>query len=116
VAGLGLAAVFPTLVSLVPARFGWEQVPGVVGYQTAAAASGAAVLPYAAGLAAESVGLEVIGPVMFAGACAMLGLHLLTVRLAGGRRPPKEGRREEGRRGGGPSRRNVKLRRGAPGR
>jgi fucose permease len=87
VAGLGMAAVFPTLMGLAPRRFPPQRVASVVGYQTAAAALGAAALPYVAGFAAERSGLEVIGPVMCAGAGALLVLHLVTVRLAGGRPP-----------------------------
>jgi fucose permease len=65
VAGLGLAAVFPMLVSLTPARIGLTRSTRSMGYQLAAANLGAAVLPWTLGLVAEARGLEALGPGLF---------------------------------------------------
>lgn len=80
VAGLGLAAVFPTMVSLTPSRIGRLASTRVIGYQLAAANVGAACVPWLLGLAAESYGLAALGPGLF-GAAALAGLvHLWTDR------------------------------------
>lgn len=80
VAGLGLAAVFPTMVSLTPARIGRLASTKVIGYQLAAANVGAASVPWLLGLTAESYGLAALGPGLF-GVAALAGVvHLWTDR------------------------------------
>lgn len=80
VAGLGLAAIFPTLVSLTPARIGSFHSTSSIGYQLAAATLGAASIPWLLGALAESRGLETIGAGIFASAVVLLALHLVTAR------------------------------------
>lgn len=65
VAGLGFAAVFPTLVSITPARLGRERSTKAMGYQLAAANLGAAMVPWVLGLVAGVRGLEALALGMF---------------------------------------------------
>lgn len=81
--GLSLAPVFPTLVSLTPARFGTERAAHAIGHQLAAAGVGAAVLPGVVALAIGAGGLGTLGPTLLA-----LALVLLVLRAAAGRPRP----------------------------
>lgn len=76
VAGIGFAAIFPTLVSLTPLRIGRDRSTRMVGYQLAAANLGIATLPWALGLLAEVQGLDVLGPGLFAITALFTILHL----------------------------------------
>ncbi len=80
IAGLGLAAVFPTMVSLTPARIGRLASTRVIGYQLAAANVGAASVPWLLGLAAEGYGLAALGPGLFGAAALAALIHLWTDR------------------------------------
>ena len=80
IAGLGLAAIFPTLVSLTPGRIGREKSTSSIGYQLAAASLGAASIPWALGIVAEASGVLALGPGLF-----VAGLVLAAVHLAGNR-------------------------------
>jgi fucose permease len=77
VAGLGLAAVFPMLVTLTPARIGLTRSTRSMGYQLAAANLGAAVLPWTLGLVAQARGLEALGPGLFVVGVLLATVHLL---------------------------------------
>lgn len=61
VLGLGLAPIFPTLMTRTPQRLGRAQAAHAVGFQVSAAMLGSAVLPTLTGVAAEQMGLEAIG-------------------------------------------------------
>lgn len=76
VAGIGFAAIFPTLVSLTPLRIGRDRSTRMVGYQLAAANLGIATLPWALGLFAEARGLAVLGPGLFGITALFTVLHL----------------------------------------
>jgi fucose permease len=76
VAGIGFAAIFPTLVSLTPLRIGRDRSTRMVGYQLAAANLGVATLPWVLGLFAEVQGLNVLGPGLFAITALFTILHL----------------------------------------
>lgn len=80
VAGFGLAAIFPTMVSLTPARIGIHHSTSTMGYQLAAANLGAAALPWLLGWLAESRGLEVIGAGIFTTSVLLAGIHLVAAR------------------------------------
>lgn len=80
IAGMGFAAVFPTLVSLTPARIGRDRSTRMVGYQLAAANIGAASVPWTLGLLAESYGLAALGPGLFGSAVAVAVLHIWSDR------------------------------------
>jgi fucose permease len=75
-AGIGFAAIFPTLISLTPARIGRDRSTRMVGYQLAAANLGVAAIPWALGLLAQAYGLAVLGPGLFGAAGALAILHL----------------------------------------
>lgn len=82
VAGVGFAAIFPTLVSLTPARIGRVRSTRSMGFQLAAANLGAAGVPWTLGLVAEGRGLEALGPGLFL-VGLMLGLvHVISDREA----------------------------------
>jgi len=81
VAGLGFAAVFPTLVSLTPARLGREQSTKAMGYQLAAANLGAAGVPWLLGLVAEAQGVETLAPGLFLAAVALTLVYVLSGRV-----------------------------------
>lgn len=76
VAGIGFAAIFPTLVSLTPLRIGRDRSTRMVGYQLAAANLGIATLPWVMGLFAEAQGLAVLGPGLFGITALFTVLHL----------------------------------------
>lgn len=80
VAGLGFAAVFPTMVSLTPSRMGRARSTRMMGYQLAAANIGAATLPWGLGLIAAAAGLESLGAGLFVATASLAGLHLWTDR------------------------------------
>lgn len=79
--GLGLAAVYPTLVSLTPRRVGEGRASRAISYQVAAGVLGFALLPAGFGVLAEDAGLELLGPVLLAGVVVVAALHRLAARL-----------------------------------
>jgi len=62
--GLGMASVFPGLVSLTPGQVGGDGTDAAVGYQLAMAGLGAAFLPWVVGVLADRFTVEVLGPVL----------------------------------------------------
>jgi len=77
-AGLGLAPVFPCLMSQTPQRLGPELSAHAIGFQVGAAMIGAAVVPGTLGIIAGIAGLEAIA----VGAVVLFGiLSLLHERL-----------------------------------
>jgi fucose permease len=80
--GFGLAPVFPVLILLTPRRVGEDQSTGVVGYQLAAAATGAALLPGGIGILVDRIGLEAVAPALAAIAVALIVANTVTSRLA----------------------------------
>lgn len=69
--GFGGAAIFPTMIAIVPERFGVVHAPNVIGFQIGAAGLGYALVPGLAGVLAARVGLEVVGPYMAAAGLLM---------------------------------------------
>lgn len=83
-AGLGLAPIFPCLMTQTPRRLGQAAAFHAIGFQVSAAMIGAAALPGAAGLLAQHRGLEVI-PLSAAGLAALLLLlHTAVTRMPAG--------------------------------
>ena len=82
ITGLGLAAIFPALVSLTPTRIGRDRSTTTVGYQLAAATLGVAVIPWVLGVVAESRGLEALAPGLFLLAVLMAVVYLVGEREA----------------------------------
>ena len=76
--GLGLAPVFPTLVSLTPAAQGDDGTTAAVGYQLAAGSLGAAFVPALVGLALQRFGVGLLPALLIGGAGFQLALALGT--------------------------------------
>jgi len=76
IAGLGFAAIFPTLVSLTPARIGRTASTRTMGYQLASANIGAAGVPWALGLVAEARGLAALAPGLLVTATLLALTHV----------------------------------------
>ena len=62
--GFAEASIFPTMIAIVPGRFGAAHAPNVIGFQIGAAGLGYALVPGLAGVLAARIGLEVVGPYM----------------------------------------------------
>jgi fucose permease len=75
-----LAPVFPLITSTTPERVGAEHGANAIGFQVAAASLGATFLPALAGVLAERVGLEVIGPFLLVASVVLLLLHEMIAR------------------------------------
>jgi fucose permease len=84
VAGLGFAAVFPTLVSVTPARLGRVRSTKAMGYQLAAANLGAAAVPWVLGIIAESRGVASLAPGMFVASVALTMVYAASERFTSG--------------------------------
>ncbi|HXM59113.1 MAG TPA: MFS transporter [Candidatus Dormibacteraeota bacterium] len=86
-AGVGLAPIFPALVTLTPGRVGAGLAARVVGVQIAAAGSGGALGPAGLGLVLQRAGVGLLAPVLFAGAVGMAALHVVVSAIdrSGGR-------------------------------
>ena len=80
IAGIGFAAVFPTLVAVTPGRIGRLESTKSMGYQLASANLGAATVPWALGFLAESSGLQALGPGLFATAMLLASIQLVSDR------------------------------------
>lgn len=79
--GFALAAIFPTIIWLIPKRLPEALVPAAVGFATSAASVGAALIPAGVGWVASGVGLQVVPMLMLPLAIA---LSLLGSLLLGG--------------------------------
>jgi fucose permease len=77
VLGAGLAAVFPTLVSLTPAAVGTDRTGRAVGYQLAAASVGGTALTAATGVVLQQAGLELLGPLLLAMVAGLAAVELV---------------------------------------
>ena len=84
IAGLGFAAVFPTLVSVTPARLGRVRSTKAMGYQLAAANLGAAAVPWVLGIIAESRGVASLAPGMFVASVVLAMVYLASERFTSG--------------------------------
>ena len=78
--GFALAAIFPTIIWLIPKRLPEALVPAAVGFATSAASVGAALIPAGVGWVASGAGLAVVPGLMLPLAIALVGLHGLLVR------------------------------------
>lgn len=81
VAGVGLAAVFPTLVSVTPQRLGREQSTRAIGYQLASANLGAAAVPWVLGLIAGALGLDALAPGLFVTSVLFAMVYVASLRV-----------------------------------
>lgn len=78
--GFALAAIFPTIIWLIPKRLPEALVPAAVSFATSAASVGAALIPAGLGWVARQSDLGVIPPLMLPLAIAMGGLHFWLLR------------------------------------
>ena len=79
--GLACGPVFPTMMATTPGRVPPGHAPNTVGFQVAAAALGAALLPALIGVVAQRRGLETLGPQLLALSVAAFVAHEALVRL-----------------------------------
>ncbi len=75
VIGLGLAAIFPCLMSQTPHRLGRETAVHAIGFQIAAATLGAATIPGLTGLAIEHFGVHVVAVIAVCVALSLFTVH-----------------------------------------
>lgn len=61
VLGLAFAPIYPAMVAITPARLGLRDSANAMGFQVAAATVGVALIPGLIGIAAERLGVEMIG-------------------------------------------------------
>ena len=74
-AGLGLAAIYPCMMSRTPKRLGTSFTSHAIGFQVSAATLGAAALPSLTGYLAERLGLETLAAAPVAMSLMLLLLH-----------------------------------------
>jgi fucose permease len=80
--GFALAPLFPSLISRTPERVSTAHAANVIGFQVAAGSVGIALVPGIAGVLAENLGLEIIGPFLVIATILLLLLHEAIARLA----------------------------------
>ena len=85
-AGIGLAPVFPCLMTRTPQRLGTQLSAHAIGFQVGAAMVGAAAVPGAMAFLAEKQGLRAVPLGIIAAATAVLVLHEVLVRRTRGPR------------------------------
>jgi fucose permease len=78
--GASLAPIFPSLISLTPARMGPAHTANSVGFQITAAMLGGATLVSSFGLLASNLGLEALGPFLLVAAIMMTGIFEILER------------------------------------
>ncbi len=80
--GLGLAPVFPSMMSRTPERLGTDCAAHAVGFQVAAGMLGAALGPGLAGLVAQTLGLELVAWFALLLAVVLFTTHELILYVA----------------------------------
>ncbi|MFV9503532.1 MAG: MFS transporter [Oscillochloridaceae bacterium umkhey_bin13] len=79
--GAALAPIFPALIGTTAERIGGDHAANAIGLQVAAANLGAALIPWAVGIAAGVLGLVALGPLIVAVAVVYLGLFVVVERV-----------------------------------
>lgn len=79
--GLGLASIYPCLMTRTPQRLGKARAAHAIGFQVSAAMVGAAALPSACGWLAQSRGLEAVTLATLAMAVGLLMVHEALLRF-----------------------------------
>lgn len=79
--GVALSGVFPTLVTAVPRRFGFDHAPNAIGFTVGMAGMGTAIMPGLGAFLAARTDFTVIGPYLFALAVALVLSYVLVYRL-----------------------------------
>jgi fucose permease len=75
--GVAFAPMFPTLISDTAKRVGKRHAPNAIGLQIGFAGVGIAALPGLAGVLAENIDLEIIGPFLTINCIIMFGVYEL---------------------------------------
>jgi fucose permease len=78
--GLGLAPIFPCMMTRTPVRLGAGIAAHAIGFQVSAAMLGAAALPATCGLLAVNIGLEAIPVVALVAAALVFAIHEILLR------------------------------------
>ncbi len=78
--GFSLATVFPTLIAITPRMIGSRQAANAIGMQVAFGGLGISILPWLAGILADRINLEVIGPFIIVEGLVMFLLFELLLR------------------------------------
>jgi fucose permease len=78
--GFAVSPLFPLSVSATPRRIGAKHAANAIGFQIALGGLGFSLLPSLAGVLAERMGLEIIGPFLLLTSMAMFLLHEVAVR------------------------------------
>ncbi|WP_395735446.1 MFS transporter [Prosthecobacter sp.] len=79
--GLGLASIYPCLMTRTPQRLGKARAAHAIGFQVSAAMIGAALFPSVCGWLAQSRGLEAVTLATVAMSAALLLIHEALLRL-----------------------------------
>lgn len=78
--GLGLASIYPCLMTRTPQRLGKARAAHAIGFQVSAAMIGAALFPSICGWLAQRSGLEVVAAVALGMGATLLVLHEVLLR------------------------------------
>lgn len=78
--GISLAGVFPTLIAVIPQRFGLAHAPNIIGFTLAAANGGIAVIPGLGAFLAARTDFALIGPFLVAIGVLLVSSYLLILR------------------------------------
>ena len=92
--GLSLAPMFPSLISLTPARMGPAHAANTVGFQIAAAMLGGAALVSGFGVIAEQFGVDTLGPYLLIVAILLTIVFEILERQTPGSRVRQDGEAE----------------------
>ncbi len=83
--GLGLAPIFPCLMTMTPRRLGAGYATHAVGFQVSSGMLGAALVPGLAGLFADKLGLDVVAQFALGLAILLFANHELLLAIAANR-------------------------------
>lgn len=78
--GFAFAPIFPTLIAVTPRLLGKRQAVNAIGMQVAFGGLGIAAMPWLAGILAERVSLEIVGPLILVECAVMLLLFEILLR------------------------------------
>lgn len=79
--GVACSAIFPTLTTQTPQRFGAQHTANAIGFQMGIAALGAGFLPSLDGYVASAISIELIAPLILVQAVIMFLLHEYILRI-----------------------------------
>jgi fucose permease len=79
--GFAVSPLFPLSVSATPKRVGTDHAANAIGFQIALGGLGFSLMPSLAGVLAQRMGLEIIGPFLLLISVAMFLLHEVAARL-----------------------------------